>query len=278
MDVTGTIKTEDPDDTNKEVKRIYESLFGPTLYDEVEYVLEDITKLFDGLYPGYQKCDTEYHDLEHTLQAYLAVARIFSGLIRENPAATSEEFVALGLISALGHDTGYIKESWDIEGRGGKYAHIHADRSKEFMGKYLPKLKFSLLQIQYVQNIIGCTDLLIDILSIHFTSEKEGETGHILGTADLLGQMSDPKYLEKLPKLYQEFKDGGVLGYTSAEDLIGKTPTFWEDHAMKRLKEDFNSVYRFAANDFEGRNYYIDGINRNIALISQWLSSQSQCL
>ncbi len=275
MDVTGNINTEDPSDTNKEVRRIYESLFGSTLFDKVEYVVEDVTKLFDGVYPAYQKCDTGYHNLEHTLQAYLAMARIFSGLIRENPTVTSKEVVVLGLIAALGHDTGFIKETWDTEGGGGKYTWIHVDRSKEFMGKYLPKLKFNLLQVEYVKNIISCTGVRIDPLSIHFTSEKERETGHILGTADLLGQMSDPNYIEKLPKLYEEFKDGGVLEYTSAQDLIEKTPAFWEGFAMKRLKEDFNSVYRFAANHSEGNNYYIDGIDRNIALISQWLSCHS---
>lgn len=275
MDVTGNINTEDPSDTNKEVRRIYESLFGSTLFDKVEYVVEDVTKLFDGVYSGYQKCDTEYHNLEHTLQAYLAMARIFSGLIRENPTVTSKEVVVLGLIAALGHDTGFIKETWDTEGRGGKYSWIHVDRSKEFMGKYLPQLEFNLLQVEYVKNIISCTGVRIDPLHIQFTSEKEREAGHILGTADLLGQMSDPNYIENLLKLYEEFKDGGILEYTSAQDLIKKTPAFWEGFAMKRLKEDFNSVYRFAANHSEGNNYYIDGINRNIALIPQWLSCYS---
>ncbi len=268
MDVTGNINTEDPSDTNKEVRRIYESLFGSTLFDKVEYVVEDVTKLFDGVYPAYQKCDTGYHDLEHTLHAYLAMARIISGLVREYPEALSEEFVVIGLISALGHDTGYIREKDDIEGKGGKYTQVHMNRSREFMGKYLPKLKFGLQQIQYVQNIISCTGLQISMLSIPFTSEMERKTGYILGTADLIGQMSDPNYVEKLPKLYDEFNDGGVLGYTSAQDLIERTPAFWEDIVMKRLKEDFHSVYRFVANYFEGKNYYITGINRNIAQIS----------
>ncbi len=275
MDITGNINTEDPIDTNKEVKKIYGKLFGSALFDKVEFVLEDITKLFNGLYPSYAKCDTGYHDLEHTLQAYLATARIISGLVHEHPTAISEEFVVLGLISALGHDTGYIRERDDIEGKGGKYTQIHMNRSREFMGKYLSKLKYNLQQIQYVQNIISCTGLLINMLSIPFTSEMERKTGHILGTADLIGQMSDPNYLEKLPKLYDEFNDGGVSGYKSAKDLIEKTPAFWEVIVMKRLKEDFHSVYQFAANYFEGNNYYITGVNRNIAQISQRLLCKS---
>jgi hypothetical protein len=265
MDVTGTVETKNPNETNKEVRKIHENLFSSILFDKVEYALNDIVKLFDGKYPGYQKCDTEYHDLEHTLQAYLAMARIFDGLIREHPRAITEESVVLGLISALGHDTGFIKETRDTEGSGAKYTLIHVDRSKDFMGKYLPKLAFNPLQIQHVKNIISCTGVWVDLSRIHFTSETEKETGYVLGTADYLGQMSDPNYLEKLPRLYEEFEEGGVSEFASAQDLMKKTPKFFEDFVMKRLTGDFHSVYQFVANHFGGNNLYIEGIERNMA-------------
>jgi hypothetical protein len=226
-------------------------------------------KLFNGEYHGYQQCDTPYHDLEHTLQAYLATARIFDGLLRVNHTAITEEFLALGLISALGHDTGFIKENWDTQGTGAKYTFLHVNRSQEFMGKYLPRLGFSTSQIECVKNIINCTGLKVDLSTISFSSENERKTGYIVGTADYLGQMSDPNYLKKLPKLYLEFKDGGVTDYTSAQDLIKKTPTFFEEFVMKRFKEDFQSVYRFAANHFGGQNIYIDEIRKNIAHVKE---------
>lgn len=276
MDVTGNIDTKDPEETNKEVKKIYQNLFGSALFDKVEYALSDIIELFDGSYPGYQKCDTVYHNLEHTLQVYLAMARLFDGLIRGNHGEIPEEFVVLGLISAIGHDTGFIKETWDTEGTGAKYTLIHAQRSEEFMAKYLPELKFDSLQVRQVQNIIACTGVPpIDLSNIHFTSKKERETGYILGTADYLGQMSDPDYLRKLPLLYMEYEEAGVSGYTSAEDLIKKTPQFFEDSVMKRLTEDFHSVYQSVAGYFGGRNLYIEGIVRNIRLIENSLQSES---
>jgi hypothetical protein len=269
MDVTGEIDTRDPQETNREVKKIFRNMFNSTPFDKVEYALEDIVNLFHGKYPGYKKCDTVYHDLEHTLQAYLAMARLLDGLINENPTGISEEFVVLGLIAALGHDTGFVRKTEDSVGSGAKYTLVHVDRSEEFMGKYLLKQKFNLLQIQSVKNIIGCTGLWADLLKIPFTSEMERETGYILGTADYLGQMSDPDYIVKLPKLYNEYKEGGFLEYASAQDLISKTPSFFEKFVMKRLKEDYHSVYRFAANHFGGKNSYIDGINRNIDQIRE---------
>lgn len=269
MDVTGKVDTKGPQETNREVKEIYTNAFNSTPFDKVEYILADIVNLFDGKYPGYKKCDTVYHNLEHTLQAYLATARLFDGLIKENPAGISDEFVLLGLIAALGHDTGFIKEIGDDGGSGGKYTLIHVDRSKEFIEKYLLRMKFNPSQIQCVQNIISCTGLWADLSRIPFLSEMEMETGYILGTADYLGQMSDPDYPAKLPGLYREYEEGGFLEYTSVQDLINKTPEFFEKVVMKRLKEDYHSVYRFAANHFGGKNFYIDGINRNIAQIRE---------
>ncbi|MBL7119376.1 MAG: hypothetical protein ISS53_01680 [Dehalococcoidia bacterium] len=273
MDVTGSIDTKDPNDTNKEVRRIYEDLFGSSLFDRVEHTLYDVVRLFEGNYPGYHKCDTRYHDLEHTLQAYLAAARIIDGLIRETPARMPQEFAVLSLIGTIGHDTGFIKETWDTEGSGAKYTLTHVSRSSEFMAKYLLKSKFSSSQVQSVQNMISCTGLDGDLSKIHFTSEREKEAGCVLGTADYLGQMSDPNYVEKLPLLYDEYEEGHFPGYDSAQDLLQKTPKYFEDFVMKRLIEDFQSVYQFAATHFGGKNLYIEGIKKNIELVKHSLKS-----
>ena len=267
MDVTGTIDTRNPQATNREVRRIYQRLFGSASFDRVEKVLEDIIKLYQRGYPGYQRCDVRYHDLEHTLQAYLAMARLCDGLIREEPARLPGELVRLGLVSVLGHDSGYIKEEWDTQGTGAKYTLMHVERSKEFMGKYLAKIGFSPWQIQPVQNIISCTGVRMELSRIPFSSEEERLVGYLLGTADYLGQMSDPCYVEKLPILYEEFVEGGVPGYASAQDLIEGTPQFFEDFVMTLLTQDFHSVYQFAANHFGGRNLYIEGIRNNVESI-----------
>ena len=50
--------------------------------------------------------------------------------------------------------------------------------------------------------------------------------GKMLGTADLLGQMSDRTYLEKLPFLYLEFKHAGIDGVGTELDFFDSTPGF----------------------------------------------------
>ncbi len=264
MDVTGHINTKDPKETNRAVRNIYDNLFGSSSFEKVEYTLGDVIRLFDGEYPGYQGCDTPYHDLEHTLQAYLATARMFDGLMQENPASMQEEDLILGLVSALWHDTGFIKETSDTEGSGAKYTLVHVNRSRKFVGKYLPELGLNLTEICFVKNNISCTGLWPTLSRIPFNSESERIAGYIVGTADYLGQMSDPGYLQKLHLLYDEFIESGIYDYSCAQELMEKTPIFFQDFVMKRLKVDFQSVYRFVGNHFNGRNLYIEGINKNI--------------
>ena len=201
------------------------------------------------------------------MQAYLAMARILDGLIRENHTAITEEFIVIGLISALGHDTGFIKETSDNEGTGAKYSLVHVERSKAFISQHLQKIGLNSAQTQCVKNSISCTGLESDLSKIPFTSDEEKLTGYVVGTADFLGQMSDPDYLHKLPSLFNEYREGGVSGYASSEDLIAKTPLFFEEFVMQRLTDDFHSVYRYITNHFGGNNLYIEGIRRNIEII-----------
>ena len=242
---------------------------GDGLFEMVEGVLREVTRLFAGQYPGYQRCDTTYHDFEHTLETYLAAGRIFDGLVRSDNRRMSMEFFALGLTAALGHDTGFIKAADDQMGHGGKYTLTHVERSKEFMGRLLPGLGFDAAQTASVKNLISCTGLNVNVSAIPFASEMERTAGYVVGTADYLGQMSDPRYVEKLPELYEEYREGRVPGYESADDLIKKTPRFFEEFVMARLTQDFQGVYQFAAKHFGGRDPYIEGIRKNLALIKR---------
>jgi len=65
-----------------------------------------------------------------------------------------------------------------------------------------------------------------------------------LGAADLLAQMSDRKYLEKLLFLYYEFKEGKVSGYESEVDLLRKTLGFY-DLVAERLETMLDATDRF---------------------------------
>ena len=120
----------------EEVKEITSLIFPYFNFDLLSSIYHDIVKLFNGEYVGYLKCDTDYHNLSHTQECLLGMARLIHGASL-NGCPFSEKDVNLGLISAIMHDTGYIKTINEGGGTGGKFTLIHIDRSIKFMSKYL---------------------------------------------------------------------------------------------------------------------------------------------
>jgi hypothetical protein len=108
--------------------------------------------------------------------------------------------------------------------------------------------------------------------------------GYALGTADLLGQMAADDYVEKLPILYDEFAEAGhnappkssvVNMFSSARDLLKKTPDFWEKYVKQKLDRDFGGVFRFLNKPYPGgANFYMDKIEANIRHLREVISSE----
>jgi hypothetical protein len=93
----------------------------------------------------------------------------------------------------------------------------------------------------------------------------------MLGTADLLGQMADRSYLERLPFLYREFQEGRVPGFESELDLLKKTPAFWE-FTQSRLAVDLRNMDRYMRDHFRvwwglDQDLNRDTIEENIAYL-----------
>ena len=97
--------------------------------------------------------------------------------------------------------------------------------------------------------------------------------GGALSTADLLGQMAAADYVDKLPVLYEEFAESARYhgqaaatgGFTSAEDLIAKTPAFWEKYVRQKVDKDFGALYKFLNDPYpDGPNPYLVQIEGDI--------------
>ncbi len=230
-------------------------------------VFRDITDLFHGKYNGYQHCNTKYHDLHHTSDAFLAMARLVHGAILEKEKI-SEEYAILALITTLMHDVGYIQTDDDITGTGAKYTEVHVDRSIKFMEKYFEKNAFPKEQIKTCSDMLLCTGVHAKIDDIKFSTREAELLGKMLGTADLVGQMSDRTYIEKLPFLFHEFRESNINIYKNELDLIIKTVDFY--HTIKiRLAKDFGNVISFFPAHFKARygiskNLYEEAIKSNM--------------
>jgi hypothetical protein len=254
-----------PDDVLEEVKYIVFLMFPQANSYQVIVDLSrvtsaylDIVKLFNGNYIGYRKCNTKYHDLNHTNDCLLTVARLIHGAFL-NGWRFSNRSIILGLISAILHDTGYIQTIDDISGTGGKYTITHIDRSITFAKKYLERQGYAANDHYFVSNCLYCTGLNVAIKDIEFESVENELMGKMLGTADLIGQMADSKYPEKLPFLFEEFKESGITDYESELDLLQKTPAFWE-FTQKRFATELGNVDSYLRDHFRSRW----GINKDL--------------
>jgi len=251
----------------KEVK-FTTSLINPQFdFQLLDRAFRDVEKLFRGHYPGFRVCNTDYHDLRHTMLVVLAMARLLHGAYLQGIKFTDKE-INLGLISALMHDTGYIQTADDDSGTGAKYTLVHIKRSIMFVQDYYAQEEYFREDLENFADILNCTGLSIDIKKITFSSANIEIIGKILGTADLLGQMADRLYLEKLIPLFHEFEEGKVSGFDSELDLLKKTTNFYYI-TRTRLEKDLGNVIQYMADHFKerwniDRNIYNDAIEKNI--------------
>lgn len=240
---------------------------------------QDIKCLFEGKYPGYRSCNTPYHDFRHTVMVLLAMARLMHGASSQGIHFSDKE-INLGLISALMHDTGYIQSVDDITGTGAKYTMTHISRSIHFVQNYYAGHAYFVGEMKNFHDVLSCTGIHTMVNDAEFESENIALMGKMLGTADLLGQMADRLYLEKLMLLYDEFEEGGVPGFDSEVDLFRKTESFYKRTKI-RFENDFGNVNRFMIHHFKDRwnidaNIYEESIEKNINYLKYVLKSSQK--
>jgi hypothetical protein len=276
--------TKDPTAVQVEVQAACRAMFPGADPMFVPRVFGWAIECFTGNYRDYQAVDARYHDFEHTLQVTLCLVRLLRGrhLAGAQPRLTQHLF-QLGLVAILLHDTGYLKRRDDREGTGAKYTVIHVHRSADFAAQLLKEKGLPASDIRAVQNMILCTGVNAALSVIPFENELERVVGLALGTADLLGQMAAEDYVDKLPILYAEFAEAAAYSkdrthfitmFSSAEDLMQKTPTFWEKFVRPKLDRDFGGLHQFLNDPYpSGPNSYFERIEANIERLRQRMAA-----
>lgn len=276
QDVTARIRTTDPLAVRDELCRIFGRLYPRASTAVLERGVRDATRLYRGEYPGYAPCDTGYHDLQHTLEVALAMARIMAGYqaLGRSPALSPALF-RFGVLAALFHDAGYIRRTRDVvHGNGAEYTRVHVSRGARFLREYLPRLGMERF-VPAAAPVLHFTGYERRVERIRVPDPVFRLLGNMLGSADIIAQMADRCYLEKCyERLYPEFVLGGIdrreredgseeIIFASAEDLIYRTPAFYRK-ARERLEDELGATVRFARAALEGRNLYVEEAEKNI--------------
>jgi hypothetical protein len=277
FDVSSRFNTTDPAVVNDEIDRIYLELYPSAPTRLLDIAFRDLTLLYRGEFPGYHACDTAYHDVQHVLDVTLAMARLIDGYERSRigTVAFGDSLFRLGVITALFHDMGYVRELSDHESRNGaEYTLTHVSRGSHFLKDYLPKIGMPEMA-DIASELIHFTGYETPVSKIKVPSPIYKLLGSMLGSADIIAQMADRCYLEKCrDRLYPEFVAGGLarkrtaegteqVVFASGEDLVIKTPLFFKG-ASKRLDDDLGGSHRYAKKHFGGQNLYLDEVSKNI--------------
>jgi hypothetical protein len=277
------VDTRFPSEVEVEVQAAYTLMFPKGDRYFVHKAFGWAIDCFSGNHREYQAIDARYHDFEHTLQGTLCLARLLRGrhLSGDRPLVTQPMF-ELGLLAILLHDSGYLKRREDVEGTGAKYTFIHVQRSTDFASLFLAEKGYTQAEILAVQNMIRCTGVNVNLESIPFQSDLERLLGYTLGTADLLGQMSAFDYVDKLPILYLEFAEsarsfpadaGSQTNFTSAEDLMRRTPGVWGEYVKPKIAGDFGGLHRYLADPYpDGPNEYMERVEANMIRLRRQLA------
>lgn len=266
----------DAECVRREVAETMVSFFPDFTVDIFKEAFEDVEQLFFGNYPGYKASNTKYHDFEHTCSVVLADLRLIYGAMVQGHSFTEHE-VTKGLLSALFHDVGLIQSEDDTTGTGAKYTVGHEERSIQFMRENLNG-KLSAEDTDDIADCIRCTCLGMAPKKVAFRTEDMRMMGFFLGSADLLAQIADRYYLEKLLLLFEEFQEAKLPGYDTPLDLLYKTRTFYQDVARKRMDEDLEGVDRFMRSYFKhrwdvDRDLYDEAIHRNLDYLDSILAN-----
>jgi hypothetical protein len=290
-DVTNQVNTTDALSVSREVRRIFQLLYPDVSPQPLIQSFDDVRRVFRGEYPGYRACDTDYHNLQHTLDVALAMARLMDGYerSREHGEPIGPRLFIFGTVTALLHDVGYIRRQYDRRhNNGAEYTLTHVSRGANFIKEYM--------------SVIGMTDLApIARQIVHFTGYERPVNrikvpsmifrllGNMLGTADIIAQMSDRCYLEKCrDRLYPEFVAGGLaesnvprtldgMSFSSPGELVSRTPNFYRK-ATTRLNELLGRAYTHAQHHFGGQNLYLEEIDKNVSYAESVAATQDMTL
>lgn len=187
--------------------------------------------------------DALYHDVEHTVLVTLVGLEVLRGKHIREGGVSPEDWLEFA-ISLACHDIGYVRgilqrdrgnvvatgigDATVTLERGATDAALtpyHVDRGKCFVRERFGG--HALIDAERVARNLELTRFPVPADDDH--RDTAGYPG-LVRAADLIGQLSDPRYLRKIPALFHEFAETGVkerLGYANPDDVRRRYPKFF---------------------------------------------------
>ncbi|MGL5079985.1 MAG: Npun_R2479 family HD domain-containing metalloprotein [Microcoleaceae cyanobacterium] len=197
--------------------------------------------------------DALYHDVEHTILVTLVGQEILRGKHIREGGVSGEDWLHF-MISLVCHDIGYVKgvcrqdrDGWYATGQDNALVNLpegctdasltpyHVDRAKLFIEERFGGHK--LIDAEVIKHNIELTRFPVPNQSDHQDTVRYPG---LVRAADLIGQLSDPRYLKKVSALFYEFEETGfnqTVGYRNPGDLRKNYPKFYWGSAYPYIKD-----------------------------------------
>ncbi len=198
-------------------------------------------------------CDCPYHDIQHTMLVTDVGQTILRGRQIARGDVTNQDWLH-SIIAMLFHDIGYVRGLLKEDDETGCLVDVSGTRIKPppgvtdaFMTPYHVTRGSLHVQERFASDaILNLATISEYIEMTRFPVPQESFYQRLIGfgalvrAADLIGQMADPLYLQKLSRLFAEFKESGDakrLGYADAGEMREGFPEFYFDHVHPYIGE-----------------------------------------
>jgi hypothetical protein len=236
-----------------------------------------LDRAFEGELSGYQKLQTLYHNRSHTNEVVLCAARMLHGMHLAGQGLDTD-YIDAALIGALMHDIGYLMKDEEATGTGAQFTDIHVLRGVEFTRTHLADLPPGVLDA--TTKVILLTDHRQHPDRIGFDNPQQQRAAYATATADLIGQMANREYLERLLLLYFELEEARMGNFLDIHDLLERTTVFYRA-TRERLDQELDGLsvhlmQHFGQQQGAERNFYAESIERNLDYLERVVKMERQ--
>jgi len=214
-----------------------------TAFDQAPSVYENLIKSnAEHVIQKIAGSNTLYHNVEHTIQVTLVGQAILQGKLKTDKSITPETWLNF-IMSLLCHDVGYVSNLDLVNdhnhepGNGSDAAlmSVHIDRGKRFVEENFSDQVG--IDIGFIQDCVERTRFPIPENENY---QHTDDFPALVRGADLIGQLSDQRYLNKLPAVFYEFEENGyneVTGYKQPGDLLSNYVDFYKTSVEPYVQE-----------------------------------------
>jgi hypothetical protein len=122
----------------------------------------------------------------------------------------------------------------------------------DFIGRHFEAFGLQADEVETCVSMVHCTDIACDPTRLTFADKTTERLAKILATADIMAQMADRTYLEKLLFLFHELDEARIHLFHSEIDLLVRSRDFYARMA-NRFERQLSSVNRFMIHHFKTR-------------------------